>query len=739
MEDAIRDQNHVTVALGVSSTDDTATTPFKVDPATGRLLVDAAAGGYTNLTQFVDQTPWRVFYSNTDGDVVELALGASGTVLTSAGASSAPTFSAAGAGDVSAAANLGDNLLIRGDGAAKGVQNSGITITDADAIEGATIDGDDNTILHIEPSTGLISGGILSVNADTAKFDISTGTGIVVNNYTDGASPTRTTVALGGTAIVVTDLATQPRTYVSVNSAGTVVQRLLAPTPSQRRDEIFLGLLVHQNNTVVSFTENESFPVGDTGLAVSDFMEAVGIINTSGNVISANGANLNINKSAGVMFADGTNLSTSAQDPNYPVQASGTALTFRYRYQNGSGGVTEGADTTVVDPDQYDDGDGGLAAVPNNKFTIQHVSVFTTGTVRIEYGQTVFDSLSDATAALGSETFTADPNLVLNASFRCWLIVKKGVTVLNSGSNEAFIAASKFGRSGASGATSSTTNLQEAYDNSVTPEILTDATRGALSVKRGSAADTDNVLEVQNAAGTNNFEVTGEGDVDAAGNMVIVGDVTGATLNATGDTAAGDNAAMGYTAAEGLILAGQGSTNDVTIKNDADTTVISLLTGTTDVLLTGDLLLGSGTGDKSSIRLNNSALADESWSGTVIGATAGATIAVGDLCYLNTAASEWLLTDGILDGTDSSFALKLGICVLASTDGNPTEILLDGVIASAAFPAFTVGAPVYMDDTAGNMVVAQPSTTNFAIRVIGEAVSATVLHFSPSRDYIVKV
>ena len=58
-------------------------------------------GGYTNLTEFVGQTAWRVFYSNTNGDVTELALGADGTYLKSNGATSAPTFSAlAGGGDV---------------------------------------------------------------------------------------------------------------------------------------------------------------------------------------------------------------------------------------------------------------------------------------------------------------------------------------------------------------------------------------------------------------------------------------------------------------------------------------------------------------------------------------------------------------------------------------------------------------------------------------------------------------
>ena len=72
----------------------------------------------------------------------------------------------------------------------------------------------------------------------------------------------------------------------------------------------------------------------------------------------------------------------------------------------------------------------------------------------------------------------------------------------------------------------------------------------------------------------------------------MVGDVTaGGTLNVTGDTAAGDDAAVGYTAAEGLILTGQGSTNDVTIKNDADADVIEIPTGTQQVVFDGAVKL----------------------------------------------------------------------------------------------------------------------------------------------------
>jgi hypothetical protein len=51
-----------------------------------------SAGGYTNLTEFVTQTNWRLFYSDGSGDVKELGFGASGEFLKSNGTTSAPTW-----------------------------------------------------------------------------------------------------------------------------------------------------------------------------------------------------------------------------------------------------------------------------------------------------------------------------------------------------------------------------------------------------------------------------------------------------------------------------------------------------------------------------------------------------------------------------------------------------------------------------------------------------------------------
>jgi len=89
-------------------------------------------------------------------------------------------------------------------------------------------------------------------------------------------------------------------------------------------------------------------------------------------------------------------------------------------------------------------------------------------------------------------------------------------------------------------------------------------------------------------------------DIKFQSNAVEKGSLTdggvwiGSTFEPTGDTAASDNAAIGYTAAEGLILTGQGSTDDVTIKNDADTTVLNVATGSSDIEVSaGDLIFGT--------------------------------------------------------------------------------------------------------------------------------------------------
>ena len=93
---------------------------------------------------------------------------------------------------------------------------------------------------------------------------------------------------------------------------------------------------------------------------------------------------------------------------------------------------------------------------------------------------------------------------------------------------------------------------------------------------------------------------------DGASNLTTTGVIKGGTVEATSDTAAGDNAAMGFTSAEGLILTGQGSTNDVTIKNDADAIAMRIPTGTTGVTFASTIAVNNVDIATGAISLKNS-------------------------------------------------------------------------------------------------------------------------------------
>ena len=158
------------------------------------------------------------------------------------------------------------------------------------------------------------------------------------------------------------------------------------------------------------------------------------------------------------------------------------------------------------------------------------------------------------------------------------------------------------------------------------------------------------------------------------------GVISGSTIEADGDTSAGDNAAMGYTAAEGLILTGQGSTNDVTIKNDADADVLKIPTGTTNVNVVGAVGAGTLTAGSGSITDSSGAISfgneNLSTSGTLgAGAITGTSLVIGS-ATVNEAALE------ILDGATITTA---ELNILDGVTSTAAEInILDGVTATAS-------------------------------------------------------
>ncbi len=176
-----------------------------------------------------------------------------------------------------------------------------------------------------------------------------------------------------------------------------------------------------------------------------------------------------------------------------------------------------------------------------------------------------------------------------------------------SGVRSRFIYAATSGQTSFSGNDSNSVSLayedtlyMDVYQNGVLLKPVTDyaATTGT-SVVLTTGATTDDVVEMivyDTFAVADTVSASNGGTF--SGNIAVTGNITTTgTVEPAGDTSAGDNAAIGFTSAEGLILTGQGSTSDITVKNDADATVFTVPTGTDDILFPDNakILMGAGS------------------------------------------------------------------------------------------------------------------------------------------------
>ena len=388
------------------------------------------------------------------------------------------------------------------------------------------IDNEDLVNLR-ESSTGLLSGGVLSVGTGgpgvATTYDISDGNGKVVTEL--GVD---TPVSWTGLTGEIPIFGVSVITFVAINNVGAVVQQSTPFTTLQSRTLIILGVVVHVNGVNVDTVNNEQHISYNVMSSVYDAMESIGFFNVTGNVFSANGANLTINKSLGSLFKMGSNYDIDVNNPHVRTNAATIGGIFQYRFSDGSSGIlTE----TNIDPNNLDDGAGGLTAVANNQWSVQRIYIFTSNNIKIQRGVSDYASSSAAINGIPTEPYVTEPSIAANGLFRGWLIVKEGATVLN-GVDAIFLSAGKFGEAGGSVGSGSVTTLQTAYLNSLSnPEILTDVTGGALSLRRGSAADTDDVLEVQNGAGTQTFAVDGNGNVTTSGTVDGIDVNTDVTAN----------------------------------------------------------------------------------------------------------------------------------------------------------------------------------------------------------------
>ena len=236
-------------------------------------------------------------------------------------------------------------------------------------------------------------------------------------------------------------------------------------------------------------------------------MAAIGPFNISGNQYIYNGANVKINKTVGSVFSNGANYITDPTNPHNVTLPAQTPVTFFSALQNN----TIVAQTSNIDTNNYDNA-GTLTAIPSGKYVIHRIFLFVNGQTAMQYGQNLYSTLADAVSSIATESFIYATTVIASTLARTAIAVGQGTTDLSNPANAFFQDLGKFGAT-SGGAVTGVTTLQATYNNSATPQIITSVLNGALTIKRGSSSDTDNVLVVDNGSQVITFSIAGTGNV----------------------------------------------------------------------------------------------------------------------------------------------------------------------------------------------------------------------------------
>ena len=493
-------------------------------------------------------------------------------------------------------------------------------------IEGTIITTQENNILAANnSSTGIFEFSGLSISTPSGTtFNVGAVDGWIIDNVTEPANPAiKLIIYPGSTGNTALYVSSATETYILLTSGLTITQQTTFPTPQQRRQNLYLGKFGHGNRQFLINTFNEPDSSLSPVSQLRDMFTSVKLIN-DGVIASANGANLNINTSAGVIYGLGIGYITNKLNPNSLSVGGQSPATFQYRTSTGG----TASNTTLIEPGFYDL-NGVRTAITGTKATNQRIYLLQNGQIRVQYGQIEYNQLAAAVAALQNEVFVTFPNFRDNGILIGILSVLSTASVLNDTSKAQFFSVSKFGELiGAAGGTSTTT-LQQAYNNSAEPEIVINATLDGFSIKNGTGNPdaTTHLFEGQNTAGSVTSFITAAGGFSGSSVSAVTITTASVTANANGLMVNGTASATSF------------SGNSDTITGTKGTVITSGSSTTAFINVSGSNTVG-GTGYTDFIRVTN----------TAVGATNPTkTIRVnntGGIEFLNSAYTAQTLTLG---------------------------------------------------------------------------------------------
>jgi hypothetical protein len=466
------------------------------------------------------------------------------------------------------------------------------------------INNEDSNLTLTDIERNIIEGNVISTGvyeftgttvASPTTINVAPARGWIVNNtYNFATLPDVTNLYYsGGTGITITNIATADATYILLTSASTITQQTTFPTPQQRRENILLGKVVHPSRTsILNVNNTVDFDVSPMS-ALRDLWTPIRLIN-QGVIPSAN-TGLTINTTAGTLWGNGVGWVSNQLNPDSVSISAKTPASFFYRTQTGG---TSGS-VSVIDPTKYDVGGvitsmGGAGADDSSN---QRIYLYPTGVINILYGQHKYTNLAAAVAAIQSETFVVYPNAETTGILIGVLSVRNDIVAdgeaLTNTDYAKFTLVSKFGESFGGTGGLSTTTLQQAYDNSTTPEITTNSTLGPLSVKNGAGTldNVTNVFEGVNATGTTTSIIRADG---------LISGSTISTPSFTANTNGVTTTTISATTYQNLptdirVTGATNSNNTFTFTNNTGGTFSTIFNTVTGLTINGNLTVTGNT------------------------------------------------------------------------------------------------------------------------------------------------